>query len=73
MDYITVREAAEKWNISLRLAQKFCTEGRIPGAQNFGSTWAIPADADKPEGLRRKKKSRQPLCPPRPYRIYRLP
>ena len=56
MDYITVREAAEKWNISLRLAQKFCTEGRIPGAQKFGSTWAIPADADKPEDLRRKKK-----------------
>lgn len=27
MDYITVREAAEKWNISLRLVQKFCTEG----------------------------------------------
>ena len=56
MDYITVREAAEKWNISLRLVQKFCTEGRVPGAQKFGGTWAIPADADKPEDLRRKKK-----------------
>lgn len=56
MEYITVREAAEKWNISLRLAQKLCTEGRIPGAQKFGSTWAIPAGADRPEDLRRKKK-----------------
>lgn len=56
MDYITVREAAKKWNISLRLAQKLCTEGRIPGAQKFGSAWAIPADADKPEDLRRTKK-----------------
>lgn len=55
MDYMTVREAAGKWNISLRLAQKLCTEGRIPGAQKFGSTWAIPANADKPEDLRRKK------------------
>ena len=56
MEYITVREAAEKWNISLRLAQKLCIEGRIPGAQKFGSTWAIPAGADRPEDLRRKKK-----------------
>ena len=64
MDYITVREAAEKWQISLRLAQKFCTEGRIPGAQKFGSTWAIPADADKPEDLRRRKKE-PPASQPR--------
>ena len=56
MDYITVRQAAEKWNISLRLTQKFCTEGRILGARKFGSTWAIPANADKPEDLRRTKK-----------------
>ena len=62
MDYITVREAAEKWNISLRLAQKLCTEGRIPGAQKFGSTWAIPANADKPADLRRKKM--EPISPP---------
>lgn len=56
MDYITVRQAAEKWNISFRLTQKFCTEGRILGARKFGSTWAIPANADKPEDLRRTKK-----------------
>lgn len=59
MDYITVREAAEKWNISLRLAQRLCTERRIPGARKFGSTWAIPADADKPENQRRKKQTDQ--------------
>lgn len=56
MDYITVREAAEKWNISPRLAQKLCTEGRIPGARKFGGAWAIPAGADKPEDLRRTNK-----------------
>ena len=66
MDYITVRQAAEKWNISLRLTQKFCTEGRILGARKFGSTWAIPANADKPEDLRRTKRSRQLLYPYRP-------
>ena len=59
MDYITVRQAAEKWNISLRLAQRLCAEGRIPGARKFGSTWAIPADADKPKDQRRKKQANQ--------------
>ena len=63
MDYITVREAAEKWNISLRLTQKLCTEGRIPGAQKFSGTWAIPADAHKPEDPRRGKKKRSAPLP----------
>ena len=63
MDYITVRQAAEKWNISLRLTQRLCTEGRIPGAQKLGSAWAIPADADRPEDLRRKKKEPTDLPP----------
>ena len=37
MDYITVREAAQKWNISDRLVQKYCAEGRIEGVQKFPS------------------------------------
>ena len=73
MDYITVREAAEKWNISLRLAQKLCTEGRIPGAQKFGSAWAIPADADKPEDLRRTKKEPAVSLPVQPQPFSMMP
>ena len=73
MDYITVREAAEKWNISLRLAQKLCTEGRIPGAQKFGSAWAIPADADKPEDLRRVKKEPAVSLPVQPQPFSMMP
>lgn len=53
IDYIAVQEAVEKWNLSLRLAPKLYTVGRNPGAQKFGPTWAIPANADKPEDLRR--------------------
>ena len=34
MEYITVKEAAEKWGISERLVQKYCAEGRIGGARN---------------------------------------
>lgn len=56
MDYMTVRQAAEKWNLSPRSVQQLCTQGRIPGAGKFGKAWAIPAAADKPEDLRRTKK-----------------
>ena len=45
---MTVRQAAEKWNLSPRSVQQLCTQGRIPGAGKFGKAWAIPADAQKP-------------------------
>ena len=57
MEYITVREAARKWNISERLAQQYCTDGRIAGARKFSGTWAIPVDAEKPTDPRREKKA----------------
>ena len=52
MEYLTVRETAEKWKISPRMVQQFCTAGRIPGAQKFGTAWAIPAAAEKPQDPR---------------------
>lgn len=54
MDYITAREAAEKWNISERLVQKYCSQGRIDGTKKFGASWGIPANADKPSDPRKK-------------------
>lgn len=69
MDYITVREAAKKWNISERLTQQYCTTGRIAGARKFGGAWAIPADAQKPASLRKAVKpalSKAPIAPPPP-------
>ena len=48
MDYISIKETAEKWNISSRRIQVLCNEGRIEGAKKIGTCWAIPADAEKP-------------------------
>ena len=45
---MTVRQAAEKWNLSPRSVQQLCTQGRIPGAGKFGKAWAIPADWTEP-------------------------
>lgn len=64
MEYITVREAAQKWGISVRLVQRHCAEGRVEGARKFGGTWAIPAKASKPEDPRRKGGKAAQACPP---------
>ncbi|MDR2505626.1 MAG: helix-turn-helix domain-containing protein [Oscillospiraceae bacterium] len=54
MDYISTKEAAEKWGISERRIQKLCEEGRIHGAVRFVRVWAIPQDAEKPQDGRLK-------------------
>ncbi len=45
---ITVKEAAEKWNITVRRVQELCKKGLIPGAERFGLNWMIPAGAARP-------------------------
>ena len=56
MEFISTKEASEKWGISERRIQKLCEEGRIPGVFRFGRSWAIPKDAEKPKDGRRKNK-----------------
>jgi hypothetical protein len=55
MDYISTKEAAEKWGISERRIQKLCGDDRIPGAIRFSRVWAIPKDALKPDDGRKRK------------------
>ena len=44
--YMTVAEAAERWDVSVRLVQQYCLSGRIEGAAKFGGAWAIPQKAE---------------------------
>lgn len=55
MEMITVKEAAKKWNISLRRVQDYCKKGRINGAERFGLNWMIPSDASRPTDGRTKQ------------------
>ena len=55
MDYISVREAADKWGITSRMVNYHCAAGRIEGAQKIGNMWVVPKDAVKPADRRRKK------------------
>ena len=54
MEYLTVHEAAAKWNVNNRWIQQLCADSRITGAVRFGNKWAIPADSYAPQCLRRK-------------------
>ena len=49
MKYITISEAATKFNLSERSVRNYCSQNRIPGAILQGKTWLIPFDAQKPE------------------------
>lgn len=55
MEYMTVRDAAQKWNISERQVQKYCSQGRIERAMKFGTSWGIPVGTDKPADPRRER------------------
>ena len=59
MDYITARQAAEKWDVSLRWVQVYLKNGRIEGAIRFGRDWMIPKDAEKPIDPRKAKREQR--------------
>lgn len=54
MEYKSIREMAEEWGISKRRIQVLCVQNRIEGAVRIGYSWAIPANAKKPEDARIK-------------------
>lgn len=53
--FISVSDAAEKFNISKRRVQVLCEQGRIEGANMVSGVWLIPTDAPKPEDARVRK------------------
>lgn len=53
-EYITIKQASALWGISSRRIQVLCAEGRIPGVNRLGNTWAIPKNALKPIDARIK-------------------
>ena len=48
MEYITVKEAADKWNTSVQIVRRFCRQERIPGIIQREGAWLIPENAKKP-------------------------
>lgn len=53
MQYITVKQACERWGISDRRVRVLCAQGRIEGVIQKGRSYLIPADTLKPVDGRR--------------------
>ena len=54
MELLTVKEASEKWNISVRRVAVLCEQGRIEGATKVAGVWILPPDCKKPSDARIK-------------------
>ena len=52
MEYISVAEAAKKWDLTKRRVQVLCNENRIQDVKKIGNVWAIPVDAKRPDDKR---------------------
>lgn len=48
INFMTVREAAARWNVSVRQVQLYCKQGVLKDAFKLGHSWVIPADCRKP-------------------------
>ena len=58
MEYMSAREAADKWGISQRRVAVLCSENRIENATMIGNMWIIPATAEKPVDARSTRYSK---------------
>ena len=56
--YISVREASCRWGVSGRRGNQHCAEGWISGVSQFGRSWAIPENAEKPSDPRFQEQHR---------------
>lgn len=48
MEYMKVKEAAEKWGLTDRRVRILCERERINGVIKEGRSYLIPADTQKP-------------------------
>ena len=55
MDYMTLKEAAEKWGVTPRRVNYYCAGGSIPCAVKMAGVWLIPKNAEKPIDGRTKQ------------------
>ncbi|WP_301205040.1 helix-turn-helix domain-containing protein [uncultured Dubosiella sp.] len=57
MRYFSVKEMADKWNVSDNTVRNYCARKQIAGAIKEGRIWKIPENAQKPIFLRTQKEN----------------
>ena len=61
VNYISVEEASQNWQINERSARNYCAQGRGEGALLEGKTWKIPSTAEKPDRKPRHSSAEETL------------
>ena len=61
--YVTAKEMAERWGVSVRQVQFWCSDEKIEGVVLFGRSWAIPENSQKPTRTVNTKPGRKPKQP----------
>ena len=61
VNYISVEEASQNWQINERSARNYCAQGRGEGALLEGKTWKIPSTAKKSDRKRRHSSAKETL------------
>ena len=61
VNYISVEEASQKWQISERSVRNYCAQGRVEGALLEGKTWKIPSTGKKPDRQHRHSSAEEAL------------
>ena len=67
MEFITVKEAAQRWQVSTRRVQVLCSSGRIKGAYRFGKSWMIPSGAVLPNMRKQDEEPHLPMPRKSPF------
>ena len=70
MDYLSVKEIAELWGVSIRMVNYYLNTGRIQGAIRKSGGWLIPANTPHPADLRKSGQRGQERIPPRMAKCY---
>ncbi len=67
MEYLSIQDVSNKWDISKRRIQVLCREGRINGAKMIGNMWVIPENSERPNDAR----TRNPVVEKKSYSAVR--
>lgn len=51
-EFISVKDVADQWGLTVRRVQMMCMQGLIPGAEKQGRFWVVPVGAERPQDKR---------------------
>ena len=59
MEWMTTKDAAEQWSLTMRRVQALCEADKVNGAVFLGRMWVIPKGTAKPIDGRTKEAKEQ--------------